>query len=161
MYADCDHLHRLTLWIIVSWRDTRPNCRNEFTVQVQLRYDNISELLINNIFKLPVILLEHLHMASQWPYWCSQTKISLLGEIFCYCLRTPISPLWQRSISFVYKQRNVQKKLAMIALHDIDLHHNILDLSSRSLWSNDSMMQFRNLNQIIIFSSWKLQPFWM
>jgi len=33
-----NHLQRLTLWITVSWRDTRPNYRNEFTVQVQLRY---------------------------------------------------------------------------------------------------------------------------
>lgn len=32
------HLHELTIQLNLSHRDTRPNSRNEYTVQVQLRY---------------------------------------------------------------------------------------------------------------------------
>ena len=32
------HLHEITIQLNLSHRDTRPNSRNEYTVQVQLRY---------------------------------------------------------------------------------------------------------------------------
>ena len=84
-------------------------------------------------------------LLSTFPLCYRHLQREELFWICCRCLHT---------------QKRLKTALTLIALHNIDLNNNVLDMSSRSLRPNDSMIQFRNLNQIIIFLSGKPQPFW-